>query len=181
MPMGSVWRGLSDGQRNWIAVNALVVTAVINASLSALIAWAGVRGADEVPFFASTGETSIITDSLGTLFVLPLITCLLLTTVVRRELRMGKLDPVRIEFPVELAESRLLRGMSFGALTLSLLGAPVALALLLSGVGDMSPGDFVAYKAAYGVALGAVVTPVIALRAMSDVDHSAPGATSLGA
>lgn len=163
-----MWESLSASQRHWIVVNALAVAAVINAFLNGVIAWASARGTDEVPFFAATGETSVITDSLGTLFVLPFITCLLLTTVIRRELREGKLEPAAIVFPVELAASRLLRGMSFGALTLSLLGLPVALVLVLSGVGDMSPDGFVAYKAVFGAVLGAIVTPVIAAWAMAD-------------
>jgi len=48
------------------------------------------------------------------------------------------------------------------------LAPPAGIVLVASDFGDISSGDFVLYKAILGVALGAVVTPLIALWAMSD-------------
>jgi hypothetical protein len=40
------------------------------------------------------------------------------------------------------------------------------LAIILLDIGDVSTGGFVAYKAVFGVALGLVVTPILALWAL---------------
>ena len=160
---------LSAEQRRWLLINALAVPVVINAVLNWLIARASVDDGELVPLWSAGGEPSVITDSLGTLFVLPLLTTLLVTTIVWRELRSGGLEPVeRLDFPLELPEKRLLRGLAFGALTLAIFGPPVAAALAIGDAGDLTEDGFAAYKAAFGVILGAIVTPVIAVRAMAD-------------
>ncbi len=58
--------------------------------------------------------------------------------------------------------------MRLGALVTVLLAPPAVIVLVATDFGGISTGDFVLYKAILGVALGAVVTPLIALWAMSD-------------
>jgi hypothetical protein len=49
-----------------------------------------------------------------------------------------------------------------------LLAAPAVLALVALDFGDLSVGEFVLYKAIFGMALGALVTPPIGLLALAD-------------
>jgi hypothetical protein len=167
-----LWRWLPAAHRRWIVVNALVVTALINTALNATIAWLSVRGQEQVPLW-SIGETSTVTDTLGTLFVLPVITCVLCTSAVWRELRTGRLHRVqglsqRQPILAALPAARILRGVAFGALCLMMLAAPATVLLVATGLGDLSQSEFIVYKVLFAVALGALVTPVIALRAMAD-------------
>jgi aminoglycoside phosphotransferase (APT) family kinase protein len=167
-------RPLPPPNRRWLVRNALAVTAVVNVVLNALPAWLSARGADEIPLWsARVGETNIIADTVGTFFVLPVVTCLLVTTAVWRELADGRLLPLgpgedRVPFLRLLPGARIPRALALGVLCVAALG-PIAVAVLvLTGFGPLSVAGFVAYKAALGVALGAVVTPAIAVCAMAD-------------
>jgi hypothetical protein len=155
--------------------NAFAVTAIINALVNAGIAWLSVKAHHSVPLWRSPGlgRTSTIVDTVGTFFFLPLFTCVLVTTAVWREVRSGRLPPLApgaagrslIE---RLPGGRWKRGLVLGGLSTALLTS-VAVPLLVGlDVGDLSKGTFVVYKAALGVGLGLIVTPVVAIRAMLD-------------
>lgn len=158
--------------RRWILVNAIVVTAGINVVVNAAIAGVSIIGADAVPVWAVPllGGPSILTDTVATLFTLPLITCLLSTTAVWQELRTGRLTPLRRLGSVgplgRLPTGRLRRGLVFGAFCTVLLAPPAT--LVIANIGALGVGDFVVFKVAFAVGLGALITPVIALRAMAD-------------
>jgi hypothetical protein len=169
----TLWRSLPAPHRRWIVLNALLVTALINLVVNAALAWLGVRGAD-VPLMAvPLLETSTIVDTVGTFFILPLVTCLLCTSAVwyeRRNRELPALDWTRASHQWLAAPpwSRLGRGLRLGALVTVVLAPPGVVVLVLTDFGGISTGQFVLYKAILGVALGAVVTPLIALWAMSD-------------
>jgi hypothetical protein len=169
----ALWRSLPAPHRRWIVLNALLVTALINLVVNGVLAWLSVRGA-EVPLIAvPLLKTSTIFDTVGTFFILPLTTCLLCTTAVWYERRRGALAPLdmgRESHPWLAAPSlaRLGRGVTLGALVTVLLTPPAVIVLVLTGFGGISTGQFVLYKVILGVALGALVTPLIALWAMSD-------------
>jgi hypothetical protein len=96
-----------------------------------------------------------------------------------RELRSGSLSPLARPAGMlgcalaRLPGRRLRRGLVLGALTTLLLGPPVTLLLVGLHVGELSGQAFIVYKVGFAVALGALVTPLIALRAMVD-DPRAP-------
>jgi hypothetical protein len=169
------WAELPVEHRRWLLVNAVLITAVLNVAVNAAIAWLFVAGQDDVTLWGRPlldGTTTVV-DALGTLFVLPLVTCLIVTTVVRSEIAGGGLTRLGAEPPLSpwlerVPRTRLRRGARFGLVTLAALAIPVTLLLLALAPDPMSRGSFVAYKVGFTVALGAVVTPVIALRAMRD-------------
>ncbi len=163
---------VSTDQRRWIVINALLVTAVVNVVINGALGWLSVGEDESVPLWDFPGA-STLSDALGTLFVLPLITGLLATTAVWVDMRRGRLERVRglAQRRPRLAAlplRRLPRAIAFGAITFVLLAPPVALALVLTDFDDLSRGEFVVYKVVFAVVLGALVTPVIALRAMAD-------------
>jgi hypothetical protein len=171
----SVWQELSSQQRRWIFLNAVAAAALINAVLNAAIAWVSVQSEDSVPLWAVPllDKPSVITDTIGTFFLLPLITCLVITTVAWHDVRTGRVSPLsRPPFPHRLwhrlPETRLRRGVALGAVCTVLLAPLAVLVLVVVDFGDLSVGEFVLYKAIFGVALGALVTPPIALLAMAD-------------
>jgi hypothetical protein len=166
---------LPASHRRWILRNAVAITAVVNLALNATIAWVSANGRSAIPLWATpiVGGPSTITDTLGTLFLLPLITCVLCTGAVWRDLRTGRLDQLRglsQRHPLLAAmpATRLLRGVVFGVLCVVVLALPVTLLLVAIDLDHLSRGDFIAYKTSFAVALGAVITPVIAVRAMAD-------------
>jgi hypothetical protein len=156
--------------RRWLLVNALGVTALVNATTTGLIAWATVHGMKRIPLW-SWSRTSTLIDGEITLFTLPLITTVVLTLVIRRARRRGHLERLR-----GLATNRPwlallpgplgLRAPLAGAVTAGVLAAPVAAGLVVAG--GMPTSTFVVYKACFAVVLGALVTPLLALRAMAE-------------
>lgn len=173
------WPDLPIDHRRWIIHHALLVTALMNLVLNAGITWLMVRGQSRVPLWTLPlpGKTNIITDTVGTFFVLPLITCLLVTTAIWHEVRVGRLPPLSgaptpQSLLARLPTGRLRRGAALGGLC-ALVLSPLS-ALVLAGVdpGGLSTPGFVLYKAVLGVVLGAIVTPVIALCAMADTASS---------
>jgi fructose-specific phosphotransferase system IIC component len=153
-------------------VNAVVIAAGINCALSALIAWLGTMDQDSIPLWATPlKDTSTEVDTIGTLFVLPFLTTLIITTVIWHEIQNGTLTRLAHPSPA-LAErvpaTRLRRALVIGLTVMVVLGPPAAVILALIDFDDLGQGEFVLYKAILGVVLGAVVTPPIARFAMAD-------------
>lgn len=170
----ALWRSLPAPHRRWIVLNALLATALINLIVNSLIAWLSVIGQDDVPLWARPlSETSLIADTLGTIFVLPLITGVLVTAAIRRDLRSEALRPLKLDHPhgrrlAAVPNGPFGRGLRFGALAFALLALPVAGALIAVDPGSLTKAEFVSFKAGFAICLGALVTPLIALSAMTD-------------
>jgi hypothetical protein len=171
--------GLGPEHRRWLALNALAVSALLNAVLCAGIAWASSVGAEPIPLTAIPflHGPSTLTDTLGTLFVLPFVTTLLVTAAVRRDQRHDRLPALVLLRPGSGSGTRWLdrlprrplrRAAELGAGCLVVLGPPLAALLVVTDFGGITQSTFVAYKAVFGVAFGLVVTPVAALAAMTD-------------
>jgi hypothetical protein len=168
----SAWRDLPEEHRRWMFVNAVLIAAVVNGVLSALIAWLGTMDQDQIPLWATPlKDTSTEVDTIGTFFILPFLTTLVITSVIWHELRAGRL--MRLDHPSpalarRLPETRLRRGLVIGAIVTLVLAPPAVLILALIDFSGLSQGEFVLYKAILGIVLGAVVTPPIARFAMAD-------------
>jgi hypothetical protein len=178
--MRAAWRELKVEHRRWLLINAIVIAAIVNGVLNALIAWGSGASEDEIPLWAAPliGGPSTIVDTVATLFILPFLTTVLITTAAWHEMREGKLAPLtvnRSSDPMlrQLPRTRARRGAYFGVLTVLLLGPAAVLLLIAFDYGDISPGDFVLYKTIFGVALGALVTPPIAIAALTDTEVAA--------
>ena len=179
----SIWRELPEQHRRYVITQAIIATAFINLALNAGIAWVSARNEDNVPLWATPliDKPSTITDTVGTFFILPLLTCLIFTALARRELRHGKLAPLHWSrsshpFLARLPSGTLKRGLALGAIVTIAL-SPLAVPILVAAdFGDLTVGEFVLYKAIFGVVLGAIVTPVVALWAIADVEPAEPAA-----
>jgi hypothetical protein len=172
--IASVWERLPQPNQRWLVVNALFATAAINVVVNAAIAWLGVIGQDTVSMWGvPLAETSLFWNVAGTLFLLPLLTCILTTTAIRRDVRRGALVPLDW---LRSAHRRLAvlplprwrRGAVLGALSTVVLAPPIVLALVVLSFPDLDQGQFVACQTAFAVILGIFVTPPIALIAMGD-------------
>ena len=180
-PPAAGLRGLSDEHRSFIFRHAIIGAAFVNLVLSAGIAWLSVRNEDSVPRWAAplVDKPSTITDTLGTFFILPLLTCLIFTAVARRELRHGRVQPLGWTWSPKsvlrrLPDGTLRRGVALGALCMVALGPPAVALIVALDVGDLSVGEFVSYKAVFGVLLGMLVTPIVALWALSEAEPAEP-------
>jgi hypothetical protein len=161
-----------------LVVNALGVTALINVVINFGIAWLGTRGVHTVALWAvPMRRPSTIADTLGTTFMLPFITALTCSRAVERELRIGRIP----QLPQDSEVRRLLehlprrvvpRALRIASLTMLVIGPAALATLLTTRFGGVSVPAFLIFKVAFAVSLGVVVTPVVALAAMSFDERS---------
>jgi len=165
--------GLTAAHRRFLIRDAFVIAAVANAALNAFFAWAFTLGEESVPLIAVplVEGPSVITDTVGTFFVLTFLTTLAITTGVWHQMRAGHLTSLRHapgSFADRLPDTRLRRALRLGLLCMLVLGPVAVIVLAALDFGDLAIGEFVTYKAVFGVLLGALVTPLIAMVAFGD-------------
>jgi hypothetical protein len=157
---------MSSAHRRFLLLEQGVGSVVVNLFINGAIAFLMFRGAASVPLW---GQQSIAGDTIGTTFFLPLFTSLIVTPLSRRRVRAGTLTPIA-GAPLGLRwlpQHTLWRGIVLGVFT-AIAVAPLSLALLaLLGGAEQSFWGFVAFKAVFAATLGAIVTPLIALWAIS--------------
>lgn len=168
------WSQLRAEHRRWILINALAVSAVINVVVSAALAWLSAAGQARVPQvgWPLVDGPSVLTDTVGTFFLLPFITTLCCTTAIRSYQRRGLLPPLAGDLHTHslldrLPSGTIFRGFVLGGTTTAILSAPAIPFVLLLDSAGMSTSYFVAFKAVLGLALGAVITPAVAIYAMT--------------
>jgi hypothetical protein len=146
-------------------VGAAVVNLLINAGIAALL----FRGHAIVPLW---GQQSIAGDTIGTTFLLPLLTCLIVTPLARRQVRAGRLAVIewtRESHPMLgwLPGGTVQRAFVLGVIC-TVIVAPLAVSALSAlHITAMSFWRFLTFKAIFAALLGAAVTPVIALWAIT--------------
>ncbi len=156
---------MSPAHRRYLLVDQGVGAAVFNFALNAGIAWALNRHADVVPLW---GQQSIAGDTLVTSFVLPFLTCLIVTALVRAEVARGRLGTIELPTAFRRLPARAWRrGAIFGIATVAALGVPAVAALAAFDLDGMTLGRFVLFKAAFAALAAVVVTPPIALYALA--------------
>ncbi len=157
---------VSAAHRRYLFVEQGIGAGVVNFLLNYAIAWAMFRGMAEVPVW---GQQSVVGDLLGTGFVLPFVTTLLVTPLARQRVHSGALSAlVRTTHPVlgRVPHGTVRRGVFFGVVC-ALVLAPFVLATFgMLGLGEMTLGRFLWFKASFAAVFGALVTPVIALYAI---------------
>lgn len=167
--------GLQDDHRRWILLNAIGMAAAMNAGVNAALAWVSSAGSRVVPMASLpiVGGPSTLTDTLGTLFVLPFVTTLMVTLAVRRERRLARLAPFQPDAQWQSVVGRLPtfvlgRAAVSGSVCLAVVGPVAALAVVGLRFGDITPAAFVSYKVFLGVGLGLLITPLVAVFAMAE-------------
>ncbi len=160
---------MSPAHKHFLLIEEGVGSVIVNLFINAVIAFLMFRGAASVPLW---GQQSIAGDTIGTTFMLPLLTCLIVTPLARRQVRAGRFAPLaEARFGLQWMPARTLwRGAILGAITAVVVAPPALAALAWLGITEQSFWGFVAFKAAFAAALGAVVTPLIALWAISGND-----------
>jgi len=168
---------LSEAHRRYLIVEQSIGAAVFNFVLNGAIAWLTFRSLETIPVW---GQQSIAGDTIGTAFLLPFITCLIVTRLAHAELRKGRLPALewrRASHPwlARLPHSTWARGAILG-LVCVVISVPVSLwALSVLAADGMGFWAFIAFKATFAAVLAAIFTPVIALAALADgVPQRAP-------
>lgn len=166
----NTWRELPAPNRRWLVVNAILVTAALDAIVNWAIATGAVGNHDTVPMWGlPLVEPSVFWDLIGTLFLLPLVTGALTTAAIRRDIRRGTLERLGEGFGGGRGGAPgWQRGAQLGAVAVVSMGPPLLLVLAVLGFPELSDSQFVAWHTGFAVALGMIVTPPLAILAMAD-------------
>lgn len=160
---------MSPAHKRFLLLEEAVGSIVANVIINGLIALVLFRGVSRVPLW---GQQSIAGDTIATAFFLPLFTTLIVTPLARKALRAGQFEALEWGRDVPsalrwLPAGTLARGIALGLLCLAVV-APLSVgALQALGVTEQSFWGFVGFKVLFAAALGAPVTPLIALLAIA--------------
>jgi hypothetical protein len=172
-----LWPRLQAAHEQWVLLYAVLFAAIANTAINTGLGWLAIQHRAAVPKYGiGILHATVITQALGTLFFLPFFTTLITTAGVRAELQRGAME--RLEAPgnrvwAGLFPARVLvRALRLGAITL-LVAGPITAAVIAGVVhSDMSRHTFLLFNTAWSVALGAFVTPIVAIAAMCDEVHA---------
>ena len=157
--------------RRFLVVDECIGAAIVNFAINFALARLAYRALPSLPLY---GRTSIAADTIATAIVLPLLTALLVTPLVRLGVARGKLPPLERPPGAWRPRSLVARGVVLAAASLLLVAAPFVLALALVGPTRLPTASFVWLKGGFAAALAALVTPVAAWWALADASVSAP-------
>jgi hypothetical protein len=171
--MAGVLGRVPAANRQWIFINSVLITAFINIVINTGLAAAGARGEHVAWWTSNPFKTNLLYNTLGTLFILPLMTVVGVTAAVARERKAGTIGPISAPFATRLwswmcAPTPWRRGVRFGAVTLAALAPLDVVAVLLLGRDGASASHFVMVQVLLTVLLGAVIAPLAALAAMCE-------------
>jgi hypothetical protein len=137
-----------------------------------LIAWLLFRTATSVPLW---GESGMGIDLLATAFLLPFLTCLIVSRLVGGQVRSGKLSRLP-EQQVPLAgwshRPVVARGLLLGAGGVLLGALPLVVALSLGNAQPFAVGSFIGFKAVWAAMLAAVATPLVGWWALAHASRT---------
>lgn len=160
---------MSPGHMRFLLLEQGIGSALFNFALNGAIAWLLFRSLERVPMW---GQQGIAGDTIATCFFLPFFTALIVTPLVRRRVRGGGLAALawtrETHRPLGwLPSGTAKRGLVLGAACALLLGPLSVWALGRFGVAELAFWPFVGFKASFAAALALLVTPVIALWAIT--------------
>ena len=158
----------------YLLLECCLGSAIVNAVINGGIGWASTRSLVSLPLWRIPG---VVADIVGTAFGVTFGTCLGMAFQIRRDLKSGKIAPVRVGPGVALLLARfpcgtLRRSVGLGALSVPLFALPMVFALVVLGVGAIERTHFVVLKACFASLEAALVTPFIALAALGDVERA---------
>jgi len=164
---------LSGPHQRFLIIEQGAVPTVFNFALNGAIAWALFRSAEGVPLW---GESSLGVDLLATAFLLPFLTCLIVSAIVARHVRDGKVPPLAAEqLPSTRwhARSSLRRGLALGVAGVVFGALPLVWVLHLASAQPLAVPAFVAFKATWAAMLALLVTPIVGWWALANASQRA--------
>ncbi len=158
-------------QKRYLIVDQGLIPVTANVVINALIAWLLFRSAEAVPLW---GVTSVMGDSLMTVFLLTAINAAIVTATVRRA--AGKKPELLTSAQREhyawmrwWPASNWQRSLMLGGLATAAL-LPLFWAIFaLAGISQLAPMQLVIFKAVYVLLLTAPLLPAVAWAAVCDV------------
>ena len=162
---------LSARHRRFLWLDQGLIPAAVNFIIVGGIAWAMFGSQPELPKF---GMTSVASELLATGFLLPLITCLINSPIVRSQVKSGKLPPLNeTQMPKRqwYKQRSYLRGIVLGLPGLLFATATIPLVLVLWPGETLETQTFILFKAVWAAVFGFAITPLIGWWALANASE----------
>ena len=160
---------MSPRQRQFLLRENGWCSGLIAVAVNVVLLWLTHRHSEAVPLW---GREGVVADLVATSGLLPAITVLIATPLVRRAVRAGVVAAAPLDGWTRLRRGGIpARVAAFGAVGVALLGPVVWVVASMSSAasaGGLSIGTFVALKLGFVFLYATVVTPPIARLAMAD-------------
>ncbi len=158
-------------QQQYLIQNQGGKALIINVFANAAIGWLILKEHSALTLW---GDTGIGLDLLATAFLLPFLSCLILSPILSKQIREGKveaLEPEQIEEKGWHLRPVFIRGIFLDLLGVLLAAAPILLIFKLSGILPIGLWTYVWFKGIWAGLLAGIVTPFIAYWVMGSVKH----------
>ena len=154
----------------YLLIGQVVIPIFINATVTFGISWITFRQQATVTVWVL--DKGAVTDFLGACYLLPAITCLIATPIVRGQVTRGEVPALTVDMTgtwVRFLRGGLIwRATKFGLTGLISLIGPVMAGWSLFGADTVATPWFLFSKVTFATLLGCFVTPFIAIVAMTD-------------
>ena len=158
----------------YLLIGQVVIPIFINATITFGIGWITFHQQATVTVWVL--DKGAVTDFLGACYLLPAITCLIATPIVRGQVARGEASSLTVNVTgtwVRFFRGGLIwRATKFGLTSLISLVGPVMAGWALFGAETVATPWFLFSKVTFATLLGCVVTPLIAIVAMTDAPKS---------
>ncbi len=161
--------------RKLLMVDHGLIPGLFNFFINGGIAWWINQSKDEIPLW---GQESVAMDFIATAFLLPLITCLIVTPMVAAKIKKGKLLSLqRTQALPSILKPVILRAIIVGLIAAVAVALPIVSLWHFFGPENVSVLSFVWLKGVFAFALGAMFSSLIAWLSIRDNSqiHSSGG------
>lgn len=159
---------LSNQHRRFLLIDQGALPTLPNLLINVVITWLMNRSSSVIPVW---GANSIAGDLLVSGFLLPLITCFIISPIIAGKVRTGKLPPL---LPEQCPHSRWfrrprwMRGVLLGTAGIIFGALPIIWALSLGQAQPFPLGSYVVFKAVWASMLALLVMPIISWWALAN-------------
>lgn len=171
---------LNAAQKRYLVVDLAIGAAIVNLLLNLGLGWLFLHSKEGIAFSAGSGDPSLVGELFGTCFLLPFFTGLIVTPLVKRVARQGRVPALSWGRADHRWLSRLPRGTFLRSLVIGLL-CVLVVALPAIGVLSLLHVEWIAFrpyvlaKGVFSGLLAAPVTPLFGLAALADLSAEERG------
>jgi hypothetical protein len=158
---------LSDRHRSFLIIEQSAIAGIINVVINGVIVWLLMHSLTEIPLW---GDVSMGGDLLATGFLLPFLTCLVVSALTRRQVQSGKLPALEASQIRPLGihrRSSLFRATLMGVVGVTFFSGPLVVLLDLAQASPVPFLSFLYFKAIWAGIFAMIVSPIIAWWALS--------------
>lgn len=159
---------LSNRHRRFLLIDQGALPTLPNLMINVVVTWLVNRSSSVIPLW---GPKGLSTDLLTSGFILPFLSCFIISPIIAGKVRCGKLPPL---LPEQCPHSRWfrrprwMRGVLLGTAGVIFGAAPIVWALSLGQAQPFPLGSYVLFKSVWASMLALLVMPIISWWALAN-------------